>query len=252
MSEEILEEAGASPAPTDGGRQASPEHPERSEGEGVGSQAANLAPEAHPPWAETAARSERLTRLELVTDSQRIRGSLRWSQGVVGRLLDLLNYGEETIGLADVQVAPLGQEPALSRSPEWTEGAAKGWDDAPRWPYARIRKDAIAFVIPHEEPSLSAAGAPQRPLEFVEKVPHPVWLALRAFAVRGDIHLAPGIEPALVPLLTTPGFVALTDAEATYLTDPSLVWKAAVILVNAAKVEVYCPSAPLRPSLAPQ
>ncbi len=218
MSEQGLQEAGAgaSLAPTDGGRPGGPE-------------AADL----------TAERSERLTRLELVTESQRIRGSLRWSQ-VVRRVLDLLNYGEETIALADVQVVPLRQ----------------GWDDAPRWPYARIRKDAIAFAIPHEEPSPSAAAHPepalslpkgavsQRPLEYVEKVPHPVWLALAAFAVRGDIHLAPGVELAGLPLLTMPGFVALTDAEAVYVPDPSLVWKAAVILVNAAKVEVYCPSAP--------
>jgi len=42
--------------------------------------------------------------------------------------------------------------------------------------------------------------------------------------------------------------VPLTDAEATYLLDPTLVWRAAVIAVNVAKAEVCC----LSPDLSPQ
>jgi hypothetical protein len=37
----------------------------------------------------------------------------------------------------------------------------------------------------------------------------------------------------------------LTEAEAVYLADPSTTWKADVIVVNAGKVEAYCPEAAL-------
>jgi hypothetical protein len=43
------------------------------------------------------------------------------------------------------------------------------------------------------------------------------------------------------------GFVPLTDAEATYLPDPTLVWKAPVIAVNVAKAEVFSPAGDLSP-----
>lgn len=37
----------------------------------------------------------------------------------------------------------------------------------------------------------------------------------------------------------------LTDAEAVFLPDPTTTWKAAVIIVNTARAEAYCPPASL-------
>jgi hypothetical protein len=63
--------------------------------------------------------------------------------------------------------------------------------------------------------------------------------------VTGHFHLSPAADPANASLFWNAGFVPLTDAEAVYLPDPGTTWKAAVIIVNAARVEAYCPAAPL-------
>jgi len=176
-------------------------------------------------WPEPGS-TRHLLRLEVVTDSRRLVGVVQHLTAV--RPVDLLNGTDEPLSLADIEVTPL-------------EGRA----EAPqRWPHAYIRKQAIALVIPHEV-TPPAAAVNRRPLEYVEKRRWRVSALLPRFMVTGYFHLSPAADPANASLFWNAGFVPLTDAEAVYLPDPAMTWKAAVIIVNSARAEAYCPAAPL-------
>jgi hypothetical protein len=187
-------------------------------------------PNTHAALQETAweepVSPRHLLRLEVVTESRRIVGVAQ-HQTVV-RPVDLLNWTAEALALADIEATPL-------------EGRA----EAPqRWPQAHVAKQAIALVIPHEV-APPAAASTRRPLEYVEKRRWRVSVLLPRFLVTGYFHLSPAADPANASLFWNAGFVPLTDAEAVYLPDPATTWKAAVIIVNSARVEAYCPAAPL-------
>ena len=176
-------------------------------------------------WTEPSP-ARHLLPLEVVTDSRRIVGVAQ--HATVVRPVDLLNWTTEALALADIAVTPL-------------EGQAQ----APhRWPQAHVAKQTIAMVIPHEV-APPAAAASTRPLEYVEKRRWRVSVLLPCFMVTGYFHLSPAADPANASLFWNAGFVPLTEAEAVYLPDPATTWKASVIIVNAARVEAYCPAAPL-------
>lgn len=191
---------------------------------------------SQPPSAHTAFQaaawtepisSRHLLRLEVVTDNRRIVGIIQHQAAV--RPVDLLNWTDEpALALADVEVTPLESQAEVPR----------------RWPQAHIRKQAIAFVIPHEVTAPTAAIT-RRPLEYVEKRRWRVSALLPRFVVTGSFHLPPAADPANASLFWNSGFVPLTDAEAVYLPDSSTTWKAATIIVNTARVEAYCPPASL-------
>jgi len=63
--------------------------------------------------------------------------------------------------------------------------------------------------------------------------------------VTGYFHLSLAADPDNASLFWNAGFVPLTDAEAVYLPDPAITWKAPVIIVNTARAEAYCPAAAL-------
>ena len=163
-----------------------------------------------------------MLRLEIVTDSRRLIGVVQHLTAV--RPVDLLNGTDEPLALADIEVTPLE---GLAEAPQ-------------RWPRAHIRKQAIALIIPHEVAPPAAVIA-RRPLEFVEKRLWRVSVLLPRFMVTGCFHLAPAADPVNASLFWNAGFVPLTDAEAVFLPDPTTTWKSAVIIVNAARVEAYCP-----------
>jgi hypothetical protein len=167
--------------------------------------------------------SPRHLQLELVTDGRRLVGIV--SHPTAARLVDLLNWTEEpALALADVEITPLElQGEAAHRSPQ-----------------AHVRKEAIAFAIPREE---EPAPVNRRPLEYVEKQPWRVSALLARFLVSGYLHLPPAANPANASLFWNAGFVALTDAEAVFLPNPAMTWKAAVIIVNSTRAEAYCPPA---------
>jgi hypothetical protein len=179
------------------------------------------------PWdtGQTELASHgRVVRLEVVTDGHRIVGVTQ--RPVVARLLDLLSWTEEpALALVDVGVAPLEAQGEALHS----------------WPLAYVYKPAIAFVIPHEEEQ-DAAAVPKRSLEYVEKRPWPVSALLPRFMVTGYIHLPPGVDPANPSLFWKAGFMALTDATAVFLPDPTTTWKAPTLIVNTARAEAYCPA----------
>lgn len=187
-------------------------------------------PDTHTTPRETAsaepASPRHLLRLEVVTNSHRIIGVAQ-HQTVV-RPVDLLNWTADALTLADVEMTPL-----------------EGQTEAPhRWPQAHVRKQAMALVIPHEvAPPTPTAGG--RMLEYVEKRRWRVSILLPRLMVTGYFHLAAAADPANSSLFWNAGFVPLTDAEAVYLPNPTTTWKAAVIIVNAARAEAYCPAAPL-------
>jgi hypothetical protein len=185
-------------------------------------------PDTHTSSRETAwpdpASPHHLLRLEVVTNSHRIIGVAQHPTLV--RPVDLLNWTEDALALADVEITPL-----------------EGQTEAPRrWPQAHIRKQAIALVIPQEvAPPTPAASK----LEYVEKRRWRVSVLLPRLIVTGHFHLPSAADPANSSLFWNARFVPLTEAEAVYLPDPTTTWKAAVIIVNAAHAEVYCPAAPL-------
>jgi hypothetical protein len=171
-----------------------------------------------------------LFQAELITDGFCMVGRLDLPS-TQARLADLLNFrGEPIIVLHDVEARRLGPES----------------DKVFNWPMARVRREAIMLAIPREH-RLPAAEV-QPPLEYVVKVPHRVSFLLPAFAVVGNFHLAKEADINVASPIRGSDFVPLTDAEATYLPHPTLVWKAAIIVVNVAKAEVCS----LGPDLFPQ
>jgi len=184
-------------------------------------------PDAHTSLQETEPVSPRhLLRLEVVTNSRRIVGVAQHATDV--RPVDLLNGTAEPLALADIEVTPLEGQP---QAPQ-------------RWPQAHVSKRAIAFIVPHEV-APPAAAINRRPLEYVEKRRWRVSALLPRFMVTGYFHLPPAADPAKASLFWNADFVPLTDAEAVFLPDPGVTWKAPVIIVNTARVETYCPAAPL-------
>jgi hypothetical protein len=163
-----------------------------------------------------------LFQAELITEGFSMAGRLDLPP-TQGRLVDLLNFrGEPVIVLHDVEARGLGPKS----------------DKVFNWPMAQIRREAIILAIPHER--RSSAAEVQPPLEYVAKVPHRVSFLLPAFAVVGDFHLAREADINAASPIRGSDFVALTDAEAMYLPDPTLVWRAPVIALNVAKAEVCC------------
>ena len=166
---------------------------------------------------------------ELITDGFCMKGRLDLPTGH-RRLLNLLNFGgEPVIVLHDVEATRLGPNS----------------DKSFRWPTAQIRTESIILAVPHED-RLPAAEVEQ-PLEYVPKERHRVSFVLPAFAVVGDLHLAKEVDINAASPVRGSEFVPLTDAEATYVPHPSLVWRAPAIIVNMAKAEVCCPTAALSP-----
>ena len=167
--------------------------------------------------------------VELITEGFCIVGRLD-VPSAQGRLVDILNFSDEhVIVLHDVEVRRLGPES----------------DEVFNCPTAHIRREAIILAIPHEQSSPSAEAQP--PLEYVVREPHRVSFLTSAFTIVGNIHLAKGADISAASPIRGLDFVPLTDAEATYLPDPTLVWKCAVIVVNAAKAEAFSPAADLSP-----
>ena len=167
--------------------------------------------------------------VELITEGFCIVGRLD-VPSAQGRLVDILNFSDEhVIVLHDVEVRRLGPES----------------DEVFNCPTAHIRREAVILAIPHEQSSPSAEAQP--PLEYVVREPHRVSFLTSAFTIVGNIHLAKGADINAVSPIRGLDFVPLTDAEATYLPDPTLVWKGAVIVVNAAKAEAFSPAADLSP-----
>jgi hypothetical protein len=160
-----------------------------------------------------------LFQAELITERFCMLGRLDLAPGQA-RLVDLLNLrAEPVIVLRDVEAKRL----------------APRSDNVLNWSAVQVRRDAIVLAIPHER--RLPASEPERPLEYVAKVPHRVSLLLSAFAVVGNFHLAKEADIDVASPIRGSGFVPLTEAEAVYLPDPTLVWRAAVIVVNVAKVE---------------
>jgi hypothetical protein len=162
-----------------------------------------------------------LSQAELITDGFCMVGRLDLPPAQA-RLVDFLNFrGEPVIALHDVEMRRLGPES----------------DRVFNWPMAQIRREAIALAIPHER--RAPGGDAQPPLEHVAKEPHRVHFLLPSFNIVGELHLAREADIGAASPLRGSGFVPLTDAEAVYLPDPALVWKAPVILVNVAKAEAF-------------
>jgi hypothetical protein len=167
--------------------------------------------------------------VELITEGFCMVGRLDLP-GAQGRLVDVLNFGgEHVIVLHEVEARRLGSES----------------DKVFNWPMAHIRRDAIILAIPHEHRSLSAEAQPR--LEHVAKEPHRVSFLMPAFTIVGNLHLAKGVDINVASPIRGLDFVPLTDAEAIYLPDPTIVWRAGVIIVNAAQAEACCPGLDLSP-----
>jgi len=168
-----------------------------------------------------------LFQAELITDGFCMVGWLELPP-VRARLVDLLNFRDEpVIVLHDIELRKLGSE------------SGKVF----KWPMAQIRREAIVLAIPHERRAPPAEGQPR--LEHVDKEPHRVSFLLPSFTVVGDLHLAREANIGAASPMRGSGFVPLTDAEAIYLPDPTLVWKVPVMVVNAAKAEAFSPAADL-------
>jgi hypothetical protein len=170
-----------------------------------------------------------LSQAELITERFCMLGRLDSAPGQA-RLVDVLNLrAEPVIVLRDVEAKRLGAESA----------------NVLNWPAAQVRREAIVLAIPHER--RLPASEPERQLEYVAKVPHRVSFLLPGFAVVGNFHLAREANIDIASPIRGSDFVPLTEAEAVYLPDPTLVWRAAVIIVNVAKAEVCCLSPDLFP-----
>jgi hypothetical protein len=167
--------------------------------------------------------------VELITEGFCMVGRLDL-RGAQSRLVDVLNFRDEpVIVLHDVEVRRLGSES----------------DKVFNCPMAHVRREAIILAIPYDHRSVSDEAQPS--LEYVAKEPHRVSFLMPAFTIVGNLHLAKGVDINAASPIRGLDFVPLTDAEATYLPDPTLAWKGAVIVVNATKAEAFSPAADLSP-----
>jgi hypothetical protein len=189
----------------------------------------DFPPTPHAPltqdttWTEPAAHH---LRVEVVTDDRRLVGLAHHATLV--RLVDMLRLADDVaLPLTDVEITPL-------------DGSASAGQ---HWRQAHIHRRAIVFAIPNEVAPPPAAAT--KPYEYVEKRRWRVSALLPGFVVTGYFHLPPATEPTNASLFWNAGFLPLTDAEAVYLPDPTITWKADVIVVNTSKVEAYCPEAAL-------
>jgi hypothetical protein len=183
-----------------------------------------LPPDVIAQEASAMAGSARTSlHVEFIIEGFRMVGRLDL-RGAQSRLVDVLNFRDEhVIVLHDVEARRLEPES----------------DKVFNCPVAHIRREAIILAIPHDHRSPSAEAQP--PLEYVAKEPHRVSFLMPAFTVVGNLHLAKGVDINVASPIRGLDFVPLTDAEAIYLPDPTIVWRAAVIIVNAAKAEACCP-----------
>jgi hypothetical protein len=162
----------------------------------------------------------------VVTHDRRLLGVTQHATLV--RLVDMLKLADDlALPLTDVEVTPLDGSTSARQ----------------HWRMAHIHTRAIAFAIPHEVAPPPPAAVTR--YEYVEKRRWRISALLPGFTVTGFFHLPPAADPANASLFWNAGFVPLTEAEAVYLADPSTTWKADVIVVNAGKVEAYCPEAAL-------
>ena len=179
---------------------------------------------------QAVAESDRSSlRVELITESFCMVGKVNLASAQ-GRLADILNFRDEhVVVLRDVEAKRLGAES----------------DKVFNSPMIHIRRDAIILAIPHE----NRAPLPEArtPLEYVAKEPHRVSFLMSDFTVVGDLHLAKGVDINAASPMRGLGFVVVTDAEATYIPDPALVWRADVLIVNAARCDACWPDLDLSP-----
>ena len=104
----------------------------------------------------------------------------------------------------------------------------------------RMAKNVISFIVPHEKDEMTPEQAHRRLYAYRPTLSKPVLLCLPNYELRGNIHLTrTGIlSPESLTELPGRDFMPLTGASVVYLPRPNVAFKAGVILVNKALIQV--------------
>ena len=159
-------------------------------------------------------------RVELVLDSHRITGALHYS-GPPRRLVDVLNAMDGPyLPLYTVEIEGLfGAEHALER-----------------FEVVHLVRDAVLFAVPRDDRRPSPDSS-----EVVHKVPVPALILLPGFALRGNAHLVPDLDPRSVSMLGHRHFIPMTDVTAVSPRSDGPTWREPLLLVNLARAQLYGP-----------
>jgi len=145
-----------------------------------------------------------------------------------GRFSDWLNFVDEpTVTLDDAILRSLEEFEAREVSVE----------------FAVVVWCAIGAATPREtRAAVVARERAPKPIEYVEKIRHEVVVSLPPFALRGNVHLAKGVDLRRALASLTAAFVPFTEGRIVYEPNPRLQWEGEVILVNWSKAQLYWPS----------
>lgn len=158
-------------------------------------------------------------KVELIMDSHRVSGELRYS-GPLRRVVDLLNAIDGGYILIYDGVV---------------DSATGNGEGQRAFEVAQVRRDAIMLAIPRTD-----TLPPPSSFEAVKKVPIPATLVVPGYEVSGNMHLVAEADPVTTPILSTRHFTPITDAVITPANGgPSLKEKA--VILNLACALFYAP-----------
>lgn len=170
--------------------------------------------------AGTALRASSVTLVEVVLDSHRVTGEVRYS-GPPRRLVDILNAADG---------------PFLLLYNVTLEDPSRPEDERRRFPVIHIHRAAILFAMPRD-----SNVAPASTFELVEKVPVPATVVLPAFELAGTVYLVPDVDPTVAPFLASGRFVPMTDVVVTASHNHGGVRREPLVVVNLERAQMYAP-----------
>ena len=155
--------------------------------------------------------------VEMVLDSYRVIGEL-FAPGVPRRLVDVLNSSD--LSYYVMHTGALDDPFNPSAEP-------RSFD------VIQLDRSGILFAIPRGE-----VHKPD-PFETVRKKRVPSTVVLPGFEVKGNLHLMPDADPALVPIVSDHHFVPFTDVTITADKGSSQVWQEPLVIVNMTRSTFY-------------
>lgn len=169
-----------------------------------------------PPVEFEAPRSTGI-QVEIVMDSLRVCGEL-FAPGVPRRLVDVLNSNDLTYFVMNSGTLDDPFDPASE---------ARDFD------VIQLQRSGILFAVPRGQ-----VHKPD-PFEVVRKKRVPSTVVLPGFHVRGDLHLMPDADPALVPIVSDHHFVPFTDTIVTADKGRTQSWQEPLLILNMSRALFY-------------
>jgi hypothetical protein len=148
--------------------------------------------------------------VEIVMDSYRVNGELH-APGIPRRLVDVLNSSD---------LAYFTMNSGTLDDPFNENLERQSFD------LIQLDRDGILFAMPRGE-----VHKPD-PFEVVRKKKIPATLVVPGYEIRGDLHLMPDADPALVTIISDHHFVPLTNAMVFADRGRDQEWHEQLLIIN--------------------